>query len=147
MDNGDWFPCVIESYAYKCENLLAIVSVPLSIRLTGTKDGASVEITGNGVVTSFANNIVSDFGSNFEAGSPVTAAPNPPPTDAVNPTPRPTSHPPNPTSPPEDGGRITITNRAGGGAWWYMVYVTDVPSNIAIASVEMMDQNMGSWET
>ena len=137
-DNAQWFTCPRGGAAYQC-SLDTMVSVPLSIRLTATKNGVSSDIIGFDAVTAFTNNLVSDFGSNFGGNS--------------NPVPSPTSSPT--TSMPttssgggsDDGGRITIENRPGGGPWWYMVYLRNVPSNVAIATVEMRDQNMAEWET
>jgi len=48
---------------------------------------------------------------------------------------------------PSGGNGILITNRAGGGAWWYMITLSDVPSGIEIESVYMRDSYSSStWE-
>merc|ERR1711997_951909 len=96
------------------------ISLPLSVRLTATKDGKTSVIIGNGVVTSFEADRKFDFGSNFGDLTPsTTKAPIIPTPSPRTPTAEPTAAP---TRSSGDGcGSITITNRKDGNSWWYMV--------------------------
>jgi len=73
------------------------------------------------------------------SGSVVTPSPTVP---AVVPTSRITTSPATPS-----GSGILITNKAGSGAWWYMITLSDVPSSIEIESVYMRDSLTSSeWQ-
>lgn len=145
-DDEQWLACKISDFATECTPPNGDISLPLSVRLTATKDGKTSVIIGNDVVTSFEAARKFDFGSNFGDLKPSTTKvpiiPTPSPrTSTAEPSAAPTDAP---TRSSGDGcGSITITNRKDGNSWWYMVTIS---SDVPIDSLELKGNGMSDWE-
>jgi len=91
--------------------------------------------------TSIFMPLKTEYDGTGDSGNTGSGSVTPSPTiPAVVPTSRVT---PSPVTP--SGNGILITNRAGGGAWWYMITLSDIPSGIEIESVYLRDSS-SIWE-
>jgi len=72
-----------------------------------------------------------------------------PPSAPTPPTTASPTFPPSPTPAPTvpDLSGITVTARAGSGAWWFTCSVSNIPQGISIESVQMRPSGSSQWET